>query len=255
MKKSFVFSNKPIMTVMVKHIGTPKDAVAEIKRGLEAGAEGFGLQLEELPREYHTVENLSRIFSATEDKPVYVTNYKLHCNKDMSYEDIAEELQLYIDCGATLADVIGDMFCKDENEMTYDKTAIQKQMQLIDRIHEKGGEVIMSSHVNKYMTPEQVFKIAEEHKKRGADISKIVAYGNTMTEQMENLKITLMLKERLGIPFLFLSGGQSLIHRRLGILLGCCMSLCVCEEIEGITDNPQPLLSEQRLIRDEFHFV
>ncbi len=254
MNYTFTEYEKPLLTVMVKHTENPENAIAEIGRANYCGAEAFGIQLENLPREYHTPEIIKNIFSATGDKPIYVTNYKLVNNADMSYEEIGEELLSYLDCGATLIDVMGDMFCKAEDELTMDNDAINKQMELIDRIHKKGGKVIMSSHVNKFMTEERVLEMANEHKRRGADISKIVAHGNTMYEQMENLKITTALKEKLGIPYLFLSGGECLIHRRLGILLGCCMSLCVCELSEG-SDNPQPLIYEQRKIRDKLHLL
>ena len=256
MKLSFKNTQKPLMIVMVKHTRTPEEIKAEITRGLKVGAEGFGMQLEELPREYHSPEIIKEIFENAEGKPLYITNYKHHCNENLSYEEIGEELLNFIDYGATMVDVMGDMYSKHPEELTDNEEAVRKQMDLIDKIHQKGGEVIMSSHVNKYLTPERVLEIAKEHKRRGADISKIVAHGDTLEEQLENLKITLMLKEKLGIPYLFLSGGQScLMHRRLGILLGCCMSLCVCEEIEGVTDNPQPLIWEQRAIRDELHMI
>ena len=225
MKYTFTDYEKPLLTVMVKQTETPESAIAEIGRANYCGAEAFGIQLENLPRKFHTPENIKKIFSAMGDKPIYVTNYKLVNNIDMSYEEIGEELLTFLDYGATLIDVMGDMFLKAEDELTMDNAAKEKQMELIDRIHKKGGQVIMSSHVNKFMTEERVLEIANEHKLRGADISKIVAYGNTMEEQMENLRITSVLREKLGIPYLFLSGGESLIHRRLGILLGCCMSL------------------------------
>ena len=254
MKRSFTEYEKPLITVMIKQTENPENAIAEIGRANYCGAEAFGIQMENLPRKFHTPENIKKIFSAMSDKPIYVTNYKLVNNSDMSYEEIGEELLSFLDYGATLIDVMGDMFCKAEDELTTDKEAIVKQMELIGRIHKKGGQVVMSSHVNKFMTEERVLEIANEHKRRGADISKIVAYSGNMEEQMENLRITTVLKEKLGIPYLFLSGGESLIHRRLGILLGCCMSLCVCELSEG-SDNPQPLIYEQRKIRDELHLL
>lgn len=254
MNYTFTDYEKPLLTVMIKQTDTPENVIAEIDRANCCGAEAFGIQLENLPREFHTPEIIKKIFSSMGDKPIYVTNYKLVHNIDMSYEEIGEELLSYFDYGATLLDVMGDMFHKAEDELTMDPIAISKQMELIDRIHKNGGKVIMSSHVNKFMSEEQVLRIANEHKRRGADISKIVAYGNSMEEQIENLRITSALKEKLGIPYLFLSGGESLMHRRLGILLGCCMSLCVCELADGST-NPQPLVTEQKEIRDKMHFL
>ncbi len=231
MKPSFLNYDKPLLTVMIKQTQNPDNIKAEMQRAHAAGAEAFGIQLESLPREYHTPEILKQIFADAKDKPVYATNYKLSQNADMSYEEIADELVKYAEYGATLCDLTGDMFCKDEDELTYDEEAIKKQMELVDRLHKEGAEVLMSSHVNKYISASRVLQIAREHKKRGADISKIVVHGNTMEEQIQNLQITNILKEELGIPFLFLSGGDCcLIHRKMGIMLGCCMSLCICDE-------------------------
>jgi hypothetical protein len=50
-----------------------------------------------------------------------------------------------------------------------------------------------------------------------------------------------MLKRNLKIPFLFLSGGQSYLIRRIGGEIGCCMYLCVVEHDELATPA-QPLL-------------
>lgn len=74
-----------------------------------------------------------------------------------------------------------------------------------------------------------------------------------MEQQIENLRVTNLLKQELGIPFLFLSGGESSIHRRLGMKLGCCMHLCVYEHDVRSTVE-QPLLSVSKTIRDDMGF-
>ena len=96
---------------------------------------------------------------------------------------------------------------------------------------------------------EQVLAIALEHQRRGADICKIVTGASNMEEQIENLRIITLLKRELDIPFLFLSGGESRILRRIGGEVGCCMYLCVHEHDELATPA-QPLISEVRAIRD-----
>lgn len=73
------------------------------------------------------------------------------------------------------------------------------------------------------------------------------------TQQLENLKTTWLLKKELGIPFLFLSGGENTIHRRLGGKLGCCMSLCI-EEHDALSAFSQPLLSVSKAVRDDMGF-
>lgn len=247
MKPTFLKYEKPLLTVMIKQTQNPDNILAEIKRAHVVGAEAFGIQAEGLPRQYHTEENWKKIFRELCDKPLYITNYKLSQNENLSYEEIADELVSYAQMGATLCDVMGDMYHKADNELTYDEDAVKKQMQLIERIHQNGGEVVMSSHVNKFMTAEQVLEMALEHRRRGADISKIVAHADDMEQQIENLRITSMLKEKLDFPFLFLSGGECRLHRQIGIKLGCCMSLCICDRND---ENPQPYIEDARTIRD-----
>jgi 3-dehydroquinate dehydratase len=108
----------------------------------------------------------------------------------------------------------------------------------------------MSSHVLKFTDEKRVLEIAMEHKRRGADISKIVVSASNMKEQIENLRITAVLKEKMDIPFLFLSGGECRrISRRLGGALGNCMTLTVHEYDEFAT-SAQPLLSDMKIIRE-----
>ena len=107
----------------------------------------------------------------------------------------------------------------------------------------------MSSHVLKFTPAERVLEIALEHQKRGVDICKIVTGAENMAQQIENLRIITLLKEHLKIPFLFLSGGECHITRRIGGALGCCMYLCVHEH-DALATPSQPLLRELKLIRD-----
>lgn len=133
--------------------------------------------------------------------------------------------------------------------MTKSDEAIKKQTKLIDKLHEKGAEVLMSSHVLKFTPAERVLEIAREHERRGADICKIVTGADNMAQQIENLRIINLLKENLKIPFLFLSGGECHIMRRIGAMLGNCMSLCVHEYDEYATQT-QPLLCDMKKIRE-----
>ena len=64
-----------------------------------------------------------------------------------------------------------------------------------------------------------------------------------MEQQIENLRITDLLKRELGAPFLFLSGGKySYLHRTIGPALGVNMWLCFREYDETTYPGP-PLLS------------
>ena len=252
MKATFLNHEKPLMTVILQ-CETPEVAIGRIRNALHCGGEAFGLQVESLLREYQKEEIYCKIFKEMQGRPIYVTNYRKHQNLGKTDEELAEGFLGLADCGATLVDVMGDLYDPQPDEVAIDGAAIQKQMELIDKLHSKGAEVLMSSHVLKYTPAEGVLEIALEHKRRGADISKIVTAAENMEQQIENLRITNLLKKELGIPFLFLSGGESSIHRRLGMKLGCCMHLCVYEHDVRST-FPQPLLSVSKAIRDDMGF-
>ena len=248
MKKTFLTYEKPLLTCMVQ-ARTPQRIKELIDASLPEGAEAFGMQFCRLEEEYRTKETYKELFEHAA-RPVYVTNYRRHgANKNKSDEVLAAELLELAECGATLCDVMGDYFDSCEDELSMNEEAIGKQMALIDALHARGAEVLMSSHVLKFLPAERVLEIALEHQKRGADICKIVTGAENMAQQIENLRIITLLKEHLNIPFLFLSGGECHITRRIGGALGCCMYLCVHEHDDLATPS-QPLLHELKAIRD-----
>ena len=248
MKQSFFERDKALLTVMVQ--ADNPDRIKElIDKSVPEGAEAFGMQFEQMTSEYRTKKVYDDLFAYAKDKPVYVTNYRIAKNEGKSDEQLAEELLELAECGADLCDVMGDCFDRQPDELAVDKTAIEKQKELIRKIHNKGSKVLMSSHVLKYIPAERVLQIALEHQKRGADICKIVTGADTMEQQIENLKIINMLKENLKIPFLFLCGGECSILRRIGGEIGCCMYLCVYE-YDALATQTQPLLKDIKIIRD-----
>ena len=252
MKKSFLNRENPMLTVMLQ-CETPEVAISRIRNANMLGADAYGLQIESLKPEYHNTETYQRIFGEMQGRPCYVTQYRCRNNTGLTDDELAEKLIVTAESGATLIDVIGDMFLKHPEELTDDEEAVKKQMELIERLHHMGAEVLMSSHLYKFAPAERVLEIAFEQKRRGADIIKIVTGADNMEQQIENLRITNLLKNELGAPFLFLSGGVSSLHRRLGIRLGCTMALCVYEH-DHLSTHTQPLLSTMKNIRDSIDF-
>ena len=247
-KPTFLQYEKPLLTCMVQ-ADDPDRIEALIDVSLPEGAEAFGMQFCKMKSEYRNPTTYKRLFEKANPLPVYVTNYRSGENKGKTDEALAEALLELAECGATLCDVMGDYFDPCEGELTMDAEAIEKQMKLIDALHQRGAEVLMSSHVLKFTPAERVLEIALEHQRRGADICKIVTGAKTMEEQIENMRIVRLLKEHLQIPFLFLAGGESRILRCIGGALGCCMYLCVHEHDDFATKT-QPLLRDVKSIRD-----
>lgn len=247
MRKTFLEYNKPTLTVMVQ--ASNPDRIKDLMdKSSVNGAEAYGMQFERLKANYRNVEVYKDLFTHT-DKPVYVTNYRYAENEGKSDEVLAEELLELADCGATLCDIMGDLFDKQPDEVAISENAIKKQIQLIDALHKRCAEVLISTHIYAYTPAERVLEIALEHQRRGADISKIVTGASTMEEQLENLRIINLLKENLKIPVLFLAGGECHILRRIGGEFGNCMYLCVHEYDEFATPV-QPLLTNVKAIRD-----
>ena len=238
---------------MMLQCETPEVAIGRIRNANCLGADAYGLQVESLKPEYRNSDTYKRLFAEMKERPCYVTNYRKKNGEVETDDELAVGLLELAQSGATLVDVMGDLFCRHPEELTEDTEAIEKQMNLIQKIHASGAEVLMSSHILKFTPAERVLEVALEQKRRGADIIKIVTGAESMEQQIENLRITDLLKRELGAPFLFLSGGESSLHRKLGIKLGCCMALCVYEH-DHLSTAPQPLLSTMKMIRDTIDF-
>lgn len=243
MKASFIRSDKPLKTAMIQ-VKTADEAIAAIESGLKQGADAFGWQLKCLNADQINQKTLENVFSAGCGMPFYVTNYKWASGGDKPEEQYFDELLLALKCGATLIDMPGDSFSPAPDQLTYDQQAIRKQIEFSQKVHDLGGELLISSHVPDFRSEDYVLGMAFEQKRRGADIAKIVTFSHDDEQLTDNLKTTVRLRETLGIPFLFLSGGEKCrLHRLAGPLLGACMWLCVAYRAP-ITTPPQPLLSD-----------
>ncbi|MHB1151148.1 MAG: type I 3-dehydroquinate dehydratase [Eubacteriales bacterium] len=224
--KSFIHSDRPLITVIF-YARTPEQALETIIPSLPY-CDAYCWQMDHLEGRYRTKEHISMIISEMGDHPCYVTNYmRGNACPGLSYDEIAGQLLLALDCGATLIDVTGDMYNAQPYELSFDQTAVSKQKDLIAEIHRRGGEALMSSHVLQYRTTEEVVQIACAHTERGADIAKIVTAADDREQLDENLRTTVFLHSRLPIKSLFLCGGSFCrLHRLLGPLLGSCIYLC-----------------------------
>ncbi len=251
MKKSFLHQNKPLLTAMIQ-ADTPQSARDAIRTAVYDGCDALGFQLEAMPKQYRTDDTIRGIFAEACGRPIYVTNYQSRANEGDSDDTLADGLLWMCQNGATLMDVRGDMYACDPLQLTENPTAIAKQKDLIARIHDMGGEVLMSSHTSRYLDSDAVMRIAVAQKERGADIIKIVTASNSEEEELSNLAIIERLQRELGAPFLFLAGGSHChLIRQIGPYLGCCMWLCV-PHYDALATPVQPLLRAMRSLKDHF---
>lgn len=253
MKPTFLNQPRPLITCMVQ-ASNPTDAICTIRNAAYDGCDAYGWQVCKLEPQYQNEEMLRKIMKPMGAKPCYATYYRGGYNVGKTDDEIAEGLLFIQKCGGNLIDVMGDLFCRNEMELTMDAEAVERQMKLIDTIHARGGEVLMSSHVHKFIPAEEVLRIAKEQEKRGADIIKIVTGASDEEEEMENLRITTLLRKELKKPFLFLSGGHCKLHRTIGPMLGCCMWLTV-QQHDALSAKVQPVCRAIRAIADNFDYL
>ena len=249
-KASFLNHEKPLICSMLQS-RTPERIIELMEKSRADGAEAYGMQFCQLETQYRNRDTYKMLFEKAGDAPVYVTNYRRGVSTvEKSDDELGKGLIELAECGATLCDIIGDFYAPCDGELTEDASAIKKQIELIDELHKRGAEVLMSTHVLKYTPAERVLEIALEHQRRGADICKIVTGADDMAQQIENLRIVDLLKQNLKIPFLYLSAGECTVLRRLGGFFGACMYLCVCEHDE-LSTKSQPLVKDVKILRDD----
>lgn len=170
-RKKFLTCEKPLLTAMVQ-AQTPQECKDIILNSIWDGAEAFGIQLENLKKEYRKPEILVDIFASCEGKPIYVTSYRKSNSAGATDEECAKLLLMASECGATLCDIMGDYFHPEPNELTMDPEAVNKQKALIEELHKRGSEVLMSTHIHAFYPEERVMEIAEAQRERGADVIK-----------------------------------------------------------------------------------
>lgn len=252
MKPTFLNKKEPLLTCMIQD-DNPMQAISHIRTAVSDGADAIGFQIESLKPEFRTEDEYKNIFYFADEKPIYITNYR----KDeygLTDEELVEQQLTAIKAGATMCDIMGDLFNRSPLEFATDKQTTDKQKKTIDKIHNAGGEVLMSSHTYCFLEKDRVLEIVSGHQDRGADIAKIVTASNTEEELMENIKTSMELKKELKIPFLFLSTGPYCkLHRHIGPYFGSCMWLCVPEYYPTSTKD-QPLLRNLKTIKNNIEY-
>lgn len=239
----FLKNDRPVIVGMLRS-GCVKELQKEIALMINEGVDCFGFQIELVMPKERTAENFKQLFAAMKGRPVYVTNYA-RCNVvEHTDEELMEELYLAAACGASLIDIRGDMFDRQPGEFTEKEEAVKRQREAIKKIKAMGAQVLMSTHVLRYASGEEVIKIALAQQERGADIVKIVTDANSEKQFLDNFKTSVLLKEEIHTPSLFLcNGSYCKKHRIFAPILGGAMFLAVENNNVGLN---QPTIREAR---------
>lgn len=252
MRPSFLRLQSPYLAAIIEG-ATPEATIGSILRCEHDGAEAFAVNLAAWERDRLTLEELSKVFHCT-GRPMMPLCYRSgNLAADRIDDDArAELLLLTVEAGAAACDIMGDMYDPAPRERTRDKQAIEKQKRLIDRLHAKGAEVVMSSHApNEFLTGEEILEHLSDFASRGADIPKIVVRADSEDEVIEAFRTTVLLKRELKVPFVHLcSGRYGRLQRYVSPSLGATLTFGMESAVQG----PQPLVRSARGVLNELNW-
>jgi 3-dehydroquinate dehydratase len=227
--------------------GGIEGTIRTIKTAEYEGATAFEVHLPLL--DFPTAEELGRLADATA-YPIYGT-----CRRAPFYEllgrdepaqltdvDRTDQLVTAVDAGLDGIDMELDTFdCQpgpesfseeaiaahaadpdaEPAEISDDPEAIAAQGDVIDRVHEAGGEVLLSAHTYTHLEPAETVAIAERMTERGADLCKIVGVDRSLAEGIETLQAHLRLNDADTAPYALMAIGEpSRIIRPLAPMFG-----------------------------------
>jgi len=252
MKRSFTNQSIPVISGIFAG-QTVDELIAEARYAQDEGATGITIDLFDLKPEFRNTESLKSVVDSVHI-PTMFYFYRNDKQEQLDDEQRQKLLLAAADAGASCIDVMGDLYDPAPNQITYDANAIQKQKKLIDAIHAKGAEVIMSSHTNCFRTTEQIMKHLQAQKSRGADIMKIVTTADTQEEFLETIKAIMQTKSTLKAPFILICGGKYAFPVRLmGLSLGVAVTFAV-SHYEPKYHMNQPTVRAMKAILDNYHW-
>jgi 3-dehydroquinate dehydratase len=253
--KSLSFLNKPYPVISGIIAGqTPQELITAAKNSVSEGATGITIDLHDLKPEFRNSESFESIINSV-NLPFMFYFYRGDKWKKSSEEDRQEVLFAAADAGASMIDVMGDLYDPSLKEITYNKNAIDKQKRLIDRIHGKDADVVISSHTGCPMTTEEVIKHMLELESRGPEVVKIVTTVNTQEELAEALRTTIVLNRELKTPFIHLcSGKYSRPHRFMCPVLGTSILFAVPYYSDRYPGLTQPTIKSLKAVLDNIHW-
>lgn len=248
------FLNKPYPVICGIMAGqTPGELIAGARGAEDDGANGITVELFDLKPEFRNRESLKSVIDSVA-LPFMFCFYRNDRWGLKSDEERQEVLLAAADAGASMIDVMGDLYDPSPMEITHDRKAIARQKRLIDRIHKKGADVVMSSHMSCARTAEETAEHLASLEARGADVVKIVTRAETEEELAEAFRTTMLLRRELKVPFIHLCVGTfSRPHRFLCPLLGTSIFFAVHRR-DPRYGFPQPTIRSMKKVLENIHW-
>tara|TARA_R110002049_G_scaffold15981_2_gene64518 strand:+ start:11108 stop:12073 length:966 start_codon:yes stop_codon:yes gene_type:complete len=252
-RPSFLNKPYPIITGIIAG-QTPQELIAAAKNSESEGAKGIAIDLFDLKPEFRNSESFKGIINSV-DLPFMFYFYRDDKWKESSDDERQEVLLAAADAGASMIDVMGDLYDPSPLEITYNKNAIDKQKRLIDKIQSKGADVVISSHTLSYLSTEEVIKHMKELETRGSEVVKIVTIINTKEQLSEALQTTIALTRELKKPFIHLCAGKYMRpHRFMCPVLGTSIMFAVPYYSDRYPHFGQPTIKSMKAVLDNIHW-
>ena len=251
-KQTFCSLTAPFVCSIVQEY-TVEETMANILNSEHDGAKAFVIDLSYLPEEGRSMENMRKIFS-TCNRPMMPILYRtgtMTLNL-VSDERRAEVMLQTLDAGATSVDIMGDMFEPSARfELAMSREAVSAQKDLARRVHEKGGEVLISSHMPEPRRAEDVLEHMLIQVERGADIAKVICGCNTDEEMQESLRTLFLLKEKMPVPFIYLCNGKlGRLQRFFAPMLGSMLNFGI-QRYSALSLQAQPTVAAAKSVMEE----
>ena len=247
-RKSFAHNSSPMLIGVVRE-RTIRDAIAAIRNCEYHGATGIDLHLSCLDEEARSLEGLKRIVSACR-LPILALNYNQtydYVSFETDEESRIDLLLRFVEAGGAAIDMqgytydlpsktkfrsefshLGYSFIRDNPmEIVVDPKVIEKQMELIDRVHHAGAEVLISTHPWVPMNCEQVVDLALFLEKRNPDVIKIVTPCYNEEQLAECFKTMMTLKKEVKTQIHYhCCGAAGSLSRIINPILGGYLIFC-----------------------------
>ena len=243
------YLTRPRLASMIQK-PTTADAIACIRNSIYDGAEVIALHLEFLGKEYHNLRDLKTICAYAGNLPLYTMNYRNARRPGVSDEELVEGQLMAAEAGASMVDIMGDIYDPSPMQLTSNPAAIDRQKHLIDRFHALDCEVMLSSHTWAFMTADETLEHCDKLIRRGADMVKIAMCAFREEQMDEVYRTTMRMRRELKVPFLHVCMGQyGKVHRMISPMLGSALALCMQRYIP-VCNKEQPILRAAKAVFD-----
>ncbi len=260
--------------VCVIHDDETDAAVQTIRAAERDGADAFELNLPRLG--YPSPEHLAPIFAAT-NRPVFTscrrapfTDVYGPCAYRPREMPDEQRMNLQLDAlayGSAGIDMELDTFdahpapppdgpeilaragqVDAPAEITENPDAVARQRAMIDRVHTRDREVVMSCHAAQVLSSAEAMRIGRMMADRGADLTKIVGVSRGIDDVPDLLRANLSLAAVMSVPYTLMSvGREARLGRFLAPLLGSAWAF---GQARRSAFDPMPLVRDLRAFFD-----